>query len=281
MKKIIFLILLLFVFKAEAQKSVTFKMKYLPNHNYQAAVNMDIKCNITISGDEQVIEKLKSQGMTQPISLNMNMKMNGDTKTGVAGANNTFPLAMTFKLDQIEGTLNGNPIPIPGNVSSKVTRLYGHVGQDGKLKADSISGGTMKDTSEQKISQLMNSIQKKIQFPDHPMHIGDTFTQEMPFNIPLGGNNMNATAKAVYKLVKIADGNAYFDIQQSMDMSIPVKNEIVTLKGDGNGKMVFSLKDSFPTDFTSNINLKFNGKITTVQVDGTAAISMEYKYTIN
>ena len=96
----------------------------------------------------------------------------------------------------------------------------------------------------------------------------------------MAGNNMATNAKVVYKLVSIADGNAYFDITQSMDMTIPIKDQSITLKGAGTGKLVYNLKDSFPTDFKSNINLGFNGKINTLEINGTALMNMEYKYDI-
>ena len=103
MKKIIYLSLFLFVFKAEAQESVTFNMKYLPGHDYNGTVSMDIKCNITLSGDDQIIDKLNAQGMTQPIAFNMGMKMNGDTKTEAHWRqNNIFPLMMNYKIDELK-----------------------------------------------------------------------------------------------------------------------------------------------------------------------------------
>lgn len=82
MKKLIFLFLLLFVFNAEAQQSVIYKMKYLPNRDYDGQVSMNINCNIALAGDTQITNKLKSQGITQPVAFDMNMKMTGDIKTG-------------------------------------------------------------------------------------------------------------------------------------------------------------------------------------------------------
>jgi hypothetical protein len=280
MKKIIFLSLLLFVFKAEAQESVTFKMAYAPNHNYNGTVNMDMNCNVTLKGDTQITNKLKAQGMTQPLVLSMGMKMNGNIKTGSPGTDGVFPLVMNYKMGQLNINIGGKAIPMPAQVSSDMN-IYGHVGADGKLKADSISGNKMKDTAQKKISQMMNTFQNMVKFPDHPMHIGDTFTQDMPFNIPMAGNNMATNAKAVYKLVSIADGNAYFDVAQSMNVTVPIKGQSITLTGAGTGKLVYDLKSSFPTDYKSSVNLKFNGQIAALTIDGSAVMNMEYKYVIN
>jgi hypothetical protein len=280
MKKFIYISLLLFAFKAEAQQSIIFKVKYLPTHNYKGTVSMDMNCNITLMGDTQLVSKLTAQGITQPIVLKFDMKMDGNIKTGPQGANSVFPLTMNYKIDSLNLDLSGKAIPMPTKINQNIN-IYGHVGADGKLKADSVSGNKLKDTSQQKISQMINAFQNNIKFPDNPLHIGDTFTQDMPFNVPIAANNMATNAKVVYKLVSIADGNAYFDVTQSMDIAIPIKGQSITLTGAGTGKMVYDLKNSFPTGFTSNINLKFNGQVEKLQINGTALMSMDYKYTIN
>ena len=281
MKKLIYLSLLLFVFKAEAQQSAIFKIKYLPNHNYNGTVNMDLNCHITLTGNDTIISKLTSQGITQPITANVKMKMDGSTQTGAVGPGNLFPLTMKYKFDDLSVDVSGKSIPIPTDKLSAGVSIYGHVGQDGKIKADSIGGQKIKDTSEAKVSQMMNAIQKNIKFPDHPMKIGETFTQDMPLNIPVAGSNMNLDSKVVYKLVSIAEGNAYFDVQQSMDLTIPVGGASINMNGAGTGKLIYSIKDSFATDYSTSIAIKFSGKIKTLQIDATAVMNMDYKYVIN
>lgn len=265
----------------KAQNEVLFKIKYLPGHNYKGVVSMDIKCNVTLSGDDKVIEGLKKQGIAQPIAFNMGMNMTGDINTGSTAASKIFPLTMNYRIGQLNASINGKDIPMPAKVTSTDVIIYGHVGADGKLKADSLNGGKLKDTSQKKIMQTMNSFQNMIKFPDHALHIGDTFTQDMPLNIPMAGNDMAANSKAVYKLVKIDDGKAYFDVVQSMNMSLPIKENAINLTGSGTGKLVYDIKNSFPVDYTTNITLKLDAKINTLIINGTAAMNMEYKYDIN
>ena len=243
---------------------------------------MIINCNVTLKGDTQITDKLKAQGISQPVALNVSVKLNGNTKTGQPDANGVFPLVMTYKMDTLNLIIGGKvmPMPMPAKINQGMS-IYGHVSADGKLTADSIGGNKMKDTSQQKISQMMNSFQNMIKFPDHLLHIGDTFTQDMPFNIPMPGNNMTTNAKVVYKLVSIANGNAYFDATQSMNMTIPIKGESITLTGAGTGKLVYDIKNSFPTDYKSTINLAFNGKIHTLDINGTAVMDMDYKNAIH
>ena len=280
MKKIFLLPLLLLVIKAEAQQSVVFKMKYLPNRTYDAATTLSMNANITLSGDTNIIAKLKSKGVIQPITLNMETSINGSTKTGPADANNNIPITINYKIGQISISFNGKKIDVPQKINSDRT-IYGHVNAAGTLKSDSISGAKIKDTSSKTASQLINSIQNKIKFPDHPLKVGDTFTQDLPMNIPIGSNDTEADVKVIYKLVKIDGGNAYFDMDQTMNMQLTFKQSPITLTGSGTGKLIYDIRDSFPTDYSSNLNFKFNGKFATLTLDGIAQLNTSYKYTIN
>jgi hypothetical protein len=127
----------------------------------------------------------------------------------------------------------------------------------------------------------MNTIQKQINFPAHPMKIGETFTQDMPMSIPMGGNNMDLNSQVVYKLVSIADGNAYFDVQQSMNMSIPIEGASINVNGAGTGKLVYDIKNNFATDYSTSVNLKVTGTVKTLKIDANATMNMEYKYAVN
>ena len=281
MKKLLYLPLLLLALKVEAQQNVVFKMKYLPNHTYAGAISMGMVVHVDLSGDTAVLAKMKSQGMSSPLAMNMDMKMEGATKTGAPGAIQAFPISMGYKFDNMSLDLNGNSIPMPTEKLGAGVSLYGHVGADGIIKADSIGGAKKGDTSQASVTKLMNTIQKQIKFPDHPMKIGETFTQSMPMSLPMGSNNMDLNTEVIYKLVSITDGNANFDVQQSMNMSIPVAGATINVSGTGAGKLVYSIKDNFATDYNTTVNLKVTGQIKTLKIDATATMNMEYKYTIN
>jgi len=158
--------------------------------------------------------------------------------------------------------------------------MYAHIESNGTLKADSVAGQKLTDTSAQNVSKMMNLVQKNIKFPDRPMKVGESFTQDMPLNIPVG-HNMKIESKVIYKLVSVADGKAYFDINQTMDMRIPIQGDAINLSGEGTGKMVYSIKDHFATAYSADMNLKFTGTIKTLKIDAGAKMIMDYNYTIN
>jgi hypothetical protein len=280
MKKLIFLFLIALAVNAQAQKAIVFKMKYLPNHSYAMATGMTMKFDVNLSGNEDIIEKLKTQGITQPMKATMVMSLSGNTKTGQAAADEVFPMTVTYKLDSMSVKIADKDIPMPAKLNTSTT-IYGHAGKDGRLKADSVSGNGMKDTSEKKVTQMMNSIQNKIKFPEKPLRVGDTFTQEMPISIPMAEGDGNTNIKATYKLVSIDKGLANFDVVQNADIQLNVKGVTLKITGTGTGKLVYSIKNSFPIDYKTTLNLAIDGNISNMVIKGTAVLDGENKYTIN
>jgi len=280
MKKIIYLALLLIAFKAEAQKGVVFKIKYLPNHTYDGTIGIKISANVNLSGNDTIVSKLQQQGISLPVSVNLALKIKGDMRTGSKSAEGIFPLSMKYNVDELSGDLNGKSFPIPMDKLKTGVQMYGHIEPGGTVKADSIAGQKLNDASAQNFSKMMDLVQKNIKFPDHPIKVGESFTQDVPLNIPVTGN-MHMDSKVVYTLVNIADGKAYFDIQQTMDMRIPIQGDAISLSGSGAGKMVYSIKDNFATAYSADMDIKFTGQIKTLKIDASAKMMMEYKYDIN
>jgi hypothetical protein len=285
MKKTLLLALMcLSLTQLKAQKGVVFKIKYLPNHNYQSTISADVKLNVNVTGDQQIIDKLKEQGITQPVNADLSIGLGGFLKTGALGADNSIPMNMDYKLSNISITANGKQIPIPPKATEKDIKLSGHISQDWKLNIDSADGKAVSDTAQKKMQQMMNMVQKQIQFPDKPLKPGDTFTQGSPMTIPLdktGNNNIQIDAGVTYKLVSISDGKAYFDMIPNFKMNFQIKNVTVDMSGTGTGKMVYSIKDNFPLSKEGSLTIKLKVTSPKINVDGTAAVVSKYSCVIN
>ncbi len=282
MKKLfIYALLCLSFTQLKAQKGIIFKIKYSPDKTYQASTDMKMKFNVTLSGNAEVLSKLEEQGITQPLVLDMGMSATYAINTGHLNADKSFPLIFNNVSRDIRGTINGKDIPIPAMPSTgKVYARWQQ--QEGKLTIDSISGKSMLDSATQKMtSKMVSAITNQVKFPDREIKIGETFTQDMPLNIPVAANNMALNVKITYKLISIADGKATFDVLQSMDMTLPIKQGTFKINGDGKGLMVYNIKANFPESMKSDLTLKFSGEIDTLNVNGIATISADNKYVLN
>lgn len=283
MKKLLLPVVLCLLFtQLRAQDGVVFKIKYLPNHTYQTVISVGMKLNATLSGDQQLIDKLKSQGITQPVLANLGMAMSGTMKTGAVGADNSFPIDMDYKIDSLNVFANGKQAPIPQNITGKDFKAVGHISQGWQIQLDSVAGKKVADSAEKKMKQMMDIVQKQIKFPDAPLKPGDTFKQGSPMNIPINANkNIQIDAGVVYKLVSISDGKAYFDLTPNFSMDFKIKNTSISVIGTGAGKMIYSIKDNFPLSKVSNFNMKIKVTSDKLNVDGTAAITTSYNCIIN
>jgi hypothetical protein len=285
MKKIYFLALLCLPFALKAQQGVVFKIKYQPDRNYTMNVSMGMKMTANVTGDSAVINKLKSSGITSPVNVDFELGMGGTMKSGHAGADNSFPLVMDYKINNLTVSANGNQAPIPPSVSEKDIRMVAHVSHDGVIMIDSANGKRTDDTTREKMKQMMGLFQKQIQFPDKPMKPGDSFTQSSPMTIPLGtkvGGDIKINYSVTYKLNNIADGKAYFDILPTFSMDFSIQNKVsVNMSGTGTGKMVYSIKDNYPLSNQGTFNMKLKVNAGKVNVDGDAVITANSTSTIN
>jgi hypothetical protein len=284
MKKIYLLALLCLPFiQLKAQDGVVFKIKYLPNHDYHVGVKVGVTINATVSGSQQVTDFLSAQGITQPVNVAVNIGMNGDSKTGSAGSDQSFPLKMNYTISDFGASINGKPAPIPTTIAGKSFSLAGRITSDTQIHLDSAMGKKLDDSTEKKMQQMMTMLQKQIKFPERPLKPGDTFTESAPIgNIPIkGGSDVKAEAGVTYKLVSISDGKAYFDMIPHFSMAFGIKTLSVNISGEGSGKMVYSIKDNFPLSKDATFNMKIKVTSDKVNVDATAVITSSYTATVN
>jgi hypothetical protein len=284
MKKIGLLLLLSISFVGlKAQQGVVFKVKYLPNHTYKIGFKLGVKLNATLAGDQNIIDQLNSNGLTQPVTVNADVTMGGDTKTGAVVSDQSFPLDMNLMVKNISVQANGKDAPIPPKVTETNLKISGHVTPDGQIKLDSAMGKKITDSAQRKMQQMMSVFQKQIKFPEKALKPGDSFTEGAPItNMPVKGNsNMTMDAKVTYKLISIADGKAYFDMSPVFNMEFSIKNTSVNITGTGTGKMVYSIKDNFPLSKDGTFDLKIKVTSEKINANATALITTNYTSTIN
>lgn len=285
MKKICLLVFMcLGVTQIWAQKAVLFKIKYLPNRNYQSNISVDMKINATVTGDQQFLDKLKEQGINQPVDANLSMALGGIMKTGSLASDKSIPVNMDYKINNISVIANGKQMPVPPKATEKDIKLVGHISQDWRIKLDSADGKAIADSAQQNMQQSIDIVQRQIKFPDKPLKPGDSFTQGAPMNIPIkkdGSSIAKIDAGITYKLIKIADGKAYFDLIPNFHLNIEVGKVSVDMNGTGTGSMIYSIKDNFPLSKESNITMRVKVTSPKVNVDGTAVVTSKYDCVIN
>ena len=277
MKKTLFLIILSTVTLAlKAQQSILFKIKYSPDHSYKSNIKMDMNMVMDITGDSVKMNKIKAKGVKLPMLMISTTLMNLEVKSGSFKPDGYFP--MIFKYVDIDAvqTLNGKespkaPNPLVGQL------IYAKGTKDGKIQVDSISGKSLDNQLKSTVSSMIDNLSKEVQFPEKPLNIGETFDQEVPLNMPIAGVNMQFTIKIVYKIVKVENGSAFFDLDESMTLNMSDQNDRMSMTasgaGNGGGKLVYSIAQNFATSMSSDLDFKLKMLIQDMTMNVTAKIS--------
>ena len=286
MKKVFLIALLTLGFtQLRAQEGVVFKIKYLPGKTYKSDVNLVVKIDADVTGDPGLMDKLKSAGITSPVKIDVEMSASGLTQSGSVKADGSFPLDLSYKINKFIVSANGHQAPIPPTISEKGMKIAAHVDKDGIMEVDSASGRKADDSTKVKMKQMMGFFQRQIKFPDNALKPGDSFTQSSPLNIPLGkkvGGEIKINYAVTYKLISIADGKAYFDVIPNFSMDFGIGNTITAnITGSGTGKLIYSIKDSFPLSNTGDFIMTFKVTSPQTKVDAKGSITSNSTAAIN
>jgi len=255
MKKYLSIILLLLIagLRSNAQSEVQFTLKMMPNRTYSSNIKMNMDMEMNYGGDSAVVKKMKASGAGMPMLLQTETATTAEIKTGALTAANDFPFTMDLKQMAAKSTMNGKDLP--SGVTGTNQTMSGVYTADGKMDIQSISGTTMTAAMKESMTKMVKNIMGAIEFPDKAMKPGDTFTQDMPFDMPLPGMTPKMLMKATYKLIDIQAGKANFDLAFVMTVNaLPT----MSMNGTGGGKMVYDIASSYPTSTVQNMNITYD-----------------------
>jgi hypothetical protein len=254
-------------------QQATFKQVYAPNTTYSFTNVTKMHMNMT------------PQAATTPDVKEMVMDMTVNTTvssaTGARAKNNDVPVKMSTKMGDMAFTMNGNAVPM-GNMPKNDMKMYGRYTAAGKLELDSVGGMKLSDSVKTAMKAIMVNAQNNITFPDHPLKVGESFTQENPFSMPIPGvmdANNKMSVKTTYKLLSITNNIGVFDLLQVMniDLNQAAKGQAmqINLKATGAGKMNFDIKKQFLSSMTDNIDMTMNMNMGPTVINAKAALNID------
>jgi hypothetical protein len=266
-KSLILPLMLLAATQLKAQQSVMFKLAYQPKTTYTIDKDMKVMMNMNLPA-----EIAAATGGVQ----DMTMVMNSNTTSVItAGARNQtlMPVTFTMKANTMKMSMNGQDMPA-GSIPTPNVAVYGKYTTDSKLLVDSIAGQKMTDSLRAAMSKMLDAVQDGIKFPDHPLKVGETFTQDMPLSLPLpgigGGNTVNM--KMTYKLLRIVGNTAAFDFTENIDLNmnpqVQGQDLKITMIGSGDGFLNYDIAKQFFTTMSNNLSVNFDINTSGVVIKG-------------
>jgi len=280
MKKVILLILFCSLFaKVKAQDSVYFKIKYLANHKYSSSLNLDSRTEMNIYASKEIMDKIQAKGIKLPMLISGKTIMAYEIQTGSINQDKIFPVVINYTNIHSTQTING--VAKDGPQSPLINlKIYAHGNENSKMTLDSIPGKGINDTLKSVISNMINKLQDQTLFPTKTLKPGDTFTCEVPMSMPIEGNTFQIIIKITYTLVDIKNNIANFNLDEKASLSLSMKFGTLNMIGQGSGKMVFDIKNSFASNITTNLKFDYTMPIENMSIKGTADITSIHDTTI-
>lgn len=240
---------------ANAQQDVKLEFKYLPQHHYLSKISMNVAGDVNVQEQSAVADSMKAKGIPPNMKIALAASGNIDITTG-AESNGLVPVTMRLDNVTAQPSFNGQNIPLPMATMLNGKAVYGKANADGKLQLDSVSGKQLPDSALNHINQMMSMAMSRMQFPKKVFKPGDTFTQDVPLNMPMKGMPpVNATSKVTYHLDRIANGKAYFNLTQTTSFVSDKDKMHTTMTGNGTGTMIYEVKEHYPSEFNSNMKI--------------------------
>lgn len=265
-----------------AQKNVPFKFRLLPKHTYtvDAVTNIDSRINTLGKGNA-----MPKNGQAQKFENKGNVNMSYTIATGAPDVKGTFPFIVTVNNFSSNNIVNGKTQPGPQNNPVKGARSQGSITADGKMHTETITFVTADEKTTKAIVNMLNKFGDQIQFPAHVMHVGESFTQDKPFNMANGGKNIDIKTTVTYTLKSIKGNLAYFDTKEVIVTNVNAqkgnRKADVKTSGTGKGKMVYDIANGFAVSKTDNLATQMNMSMGTMNMDIDAVAAVSYKAKIS
>jgi len=231
------------------QQEILFKQEIKPDKQYTWIVKSVSNSSLDVSGSEEEIQKMKTEGQTFPSIRESSSEDIRVLKTGSIKVDKSFPATLTYiksteiNVENGKRTASRNPDPI-----ISISGIY-----DSKNKFKVVS---VIDSSNQALSKKQfyayktnyEKLQKKLSiFPNKPIKIGESFDHKGKARLLFPGcsNPVIMTISSNYKLKKIENNIAAFDIVKTVGLDVSSQKGNMNVIGNGIGIAEFDINLSY------------------------------------
>jgi len=245
------LLLLTFLSTAAwAQDEVDFRVQFKPDRKYSQIVSQTNEMRTSYTAPKMYMEKLKEKGLLGNKVKKTGSTMTSVVKTGSLGDSARFPLTIEFT--HVSGD-RAKYIP-------DGTMLYGSATAGTMPSLDSVTGTSFDEKNQKLFLKTIQSVFSQISYPARKVKLGESFSREIPLSIPIGEMKMDMIITTTYKLTKIKNGVAHFDISQVYSMAATITKYKVTATGKGKGFVDYDIANNFYLHYSVNSSMSMSMK---------------------
>ena len=144
------------------------------------------------------------------------------------------------------------------------TKIYGYYFDKTKIKIDSITylkdlDPEFKKGFEKSLVSTIENMSANISYPEKPMKMGESFTQEIPMSLPIPNIGNSILVVTTYTLTAITEEKAYFDLVQTIKINMENTDEFtINSTGSGKGKCEYNIQDKITSLVQSNLDFQMD-----------------------
>jgi hypothetical protein len=260
MKKIILALLTFTQITSYCQTKdlVTLKVHYKPETNYINTIEQTTYSEITYSGSEEFLNKLKDKGVQNPTITNKKITIETVFNTGKSTDGTNFPLTMEI----VKTTCSDGKKDIPDGLF-----IYGHVTIGNKPTLDSIVSDSIDEEFKKTLLQTAQSIFAQINLPERQVKVGESFSTETPLSIPVAGLTVEMVITTNYILLSLTNGIADFDVSSVYTMKTTIDKYTIKATGSGKGKLLYDVSNNYYLKYQADTELEMNMKLDKFDID--------------
>ena len=254
MKNLFGLIILLTLFSCAErlpQDRLTFKINYQPEKKYNQQTSRSSETVVKYSGSAKSLNKLKEMGLKNPTIISRKSQSEAILKTGKSDGL-YFPITIAY----VKASSSDGKPEIPGGAIFK--------GKCTESDLPVLESVTLEGIDQATKNYLIKSLQNlfsQFAFPKEDLKIGQEFSIEKPFTIPMEGSTVEMRLTSKYKLLSITNGIANFDISQYYVMEPTLVDNSFHGNGKGKGQLVYDIRNTIFLSYTLDTELQLNKKL--------------------
>lgn len=254
MKKIIgiFIFLTQFSCIAPVQDSVTLKIQYQPETRYNQTTERTSQTVIKYTGPAISLQRLKDRGVQNPTISTKKIQKEYLLKTGKIIDGKNFP----FTVEVIRAINSDGKKDI-----SDGAIFHGQCSVGDMPVFDSVVLAGLDEKYKMSLLQTLQNTFSQRSFPEKKLKIGEQFSTEYPLSIPMEGSTVEMVVTTNYKLIRISNGTANFDVSQEYTMSPTMLDNSFKGTGNGKGQLLYDSANNIALINTLDTEIEINKKL--------------------
>jgi len=250
-KSLFFSSLLLLVISASAQEQIHFKIGYQPGKRYHQLCDGDQLVTLLFLGPPDLLKEMKYNGDSISKKVVQKMHFDADMETSkTVNDKGEFNFELIF--NQLK--IGSDSVSIPPR-----TKFIGVANGNDMPRFDSVISNEIGDEVKKQIIPLIQKMYSQITFPEKDLKKGESFTHEIPMQMPVGAAVIAVKILTRYTLMSVNNGMATLAISQTYTFDSG-ESKSITGSGDGNGELLYDIQNNFYRKFQINSALKLHLK---------------------